>query len=49
MQDQLNDAEKYDISAIDILLYYWKYRSGNLMVKVTGLHGLGDKKLKLAM
>ena len=45
VQDQLNDAEKYDIRAIDILLYYWKYRSGNLMVKVTGLHGLGKEEV----
>ena len=24
VQNQLNDAEKYDISAIDILLHFWK-------------------------
>ena len=41
VQNQLNDAEKYDISAIDILLHFWKSASGEMMVKVTGLHGLG--------
>ena len=45
-QEQLNDADKSEISAIDILLHYWKYASGNLMVKVTGLHGLGDETVE---
>ena len=38
--------DKSEISAIDILLHYWKYASGNLMVKVTGLHGLGDETVE---
>ena len=40
VQDQLNDAEKYDICAIDILSHYRKYSSGKMMMKVSGLHGL---------
>ena len=35
---------KYDISAIDILLRHWKSRNGYLMVKVAGLHGIGDDR-----
>ena len=27
---------------IHILSHSWKYNNGNLMVKVSGLHGLGD-------
>ena len=46
MQDKLNDAEKYYISAIYILSYYWKYATGNMMVKVAGLHELGDEKVE---
>ena len=46
VQNQLNDAEKYDISAIDILLRFWKSASGELMVKVTGLHGLGGEAVE---
>ena len=46
MQDQLNDAEKYDISAIQIISHYWKSASGKLMVKVTGLHGPGDEEVE---
>ena len=37
---------KYDISAIEILLCYWKYISGKLMVEDTGLHGLGDESVE---
>ena len=32
VQDQLNDAEKYDICAIDILSHYRKYSSGKMMM-----------------
>ena len=35
-QDQLNNPEKYDISAIDIFSYDWESASGNLIVKVNG-------------
>ena len=42
VQYQINDADKSDISAIKIILHYWKSSNGNLMVKVTGLHVLGD-------
>ena len=41
VQYQLNDADKYDITSRDIILNRWKYINGKLMVKVTGLHGLG--------
>ena len=47
MKDQLNDSDKYDIRAIHILSHYHKFVSGKLMVKVTGLHGLGDDKIKV--
>ena len=35
-QDQLNNPEKYDISAIYIFSYEWESASGNLIVKVNG-------------
>ena len=46
VQDQLNDADKSYISAIDIISYYWKYSSGNLMMKVSWLHELGDETVE---
>ena len=46
MQDQLNDAEKYDISAIQIISHYWKSASGKLIAKDTGLYGLGDEAVE---
>ena len=46
VKEQLNDADKSDISAIDILSHYWKSASGNLMMKVTRLHGLGDAAIE---
>ena len=42
VKDQLNESDKSDISVIDIISYYWKSSDGNLMVKVAGLHVLGD-------
>ena len=42
VKDQLNDSEKSDISAIDIISRYWKSSNGKLMVKVTRLHVLDD-------
>ena len=45
VQDQLNDANKYDIHAIDILSHFWKFASEKLMVKVAGLHVLGYEKI----
>ena len=46
VQDQLNDSDKPDISAIDILSHYQKYYSGKLMVKVTGLYGIGNEAVE---
>ena len=43
MKDLLNDSEKSDICAINILSHYWISNNGKLMVKVYVLHGLdGD-------
>ena len=38
--------EKSDINAIDTLLHYWKSSHGKLMVRFTGLHGLGGDNFK---
>ena len=38
VQYQLNDADKFDIIEIDILLHLQKYSNGTLMVKVIGLY-----------
>ena len=46
MQDQLNDADKPDISMIYILSHYWISTSGNLVVKVTRLHGIGGEAVE---
>ena len=42
VQDQLNDAKKYDICPIDILSYYWKSSGGKLVLRITGLYGPGE-------
>ena len=47
VQDKLSDAENYDISQIDILLHYWKYSNGIMMVEFSGFCGLGDDAIKL--
>ena len=38
--------DKSDISAIYLILYYWKSAGGKMMLKVTGLHGLGDEAVE---
>ena len=43
MKDQLNDADKYDICLIDIISHYWKSYNGKLMLRITGLYGLGEE------
>ena len=45
-QDKFNDAEKSNISEIEILPHFWKRNSRNLMVKVTGLYTLGDDAIE---
>ena len=42
VQYQMNDADKSDICEIDIISHYWESNNGNLMVKVSGLYGIGD-------
>ena len=38
--------DKSDISAIYLILYYWKSAGGKMMLKVTGLHGLGKEEVE---
>ena len=47
VKDQLNDSDKSDMSVIDIISLYWKSASRKLIVKVTGLHGLGGEAVNL--
>ena len=42
VQYKLNGTNKSGIYAIDIISHYWKYNNRNLVVKVAGLHRLGD-------
>ena len=46
MQDQLNDADKSNISLIDILSHYWKSSNGKLMLIITGLYRLGGEPVE---
>ena len=46
VQDQLNDDDKYDKSAIYIIQHCWKSTGEKVMVKVTGLHGLGKEEVE---
>ena len=45
VQDQLNDAEKYNTCPINILSHYWKSSNGKLMLRITGLYVLLRKPL----
>ena len=42
MQDQQNDADILDICPVDILSCYWEPNNGILMLRITGLNGLGE-------
>ena len=42
MQYQLNDADKYDKSKIDIISHYWKQSNRILVASVTGLYTQSD-------
>ena len=42
VQDQHIDADVLDICPIDILSCNWKTNSGKLMIRITGLNGLGE-------
>ena len=42
VQDQLNDVDVLDICPVDILLCYWRPDDGKLMLRITGLPGLGE-------
>ena len=42
VQYQQNDADKLDICPIDILSCYWKSYNGKLMLRTTGLNGIGE-------
>ena len=46
MQDQLNDADTFDIFLVDILPCYWNPDDGKLMLWITGLSGLGEDVMK---
>ena len=41
VQDQLNDADVFDIFPVDILWCYWKPDDGKVMLRITGFPGLG--------
>ena len=42
VQDQMNYYNELDIFPIDILLCYWKYFNGKLMLRINGLAGLDE-------
>ena len=46
VQDQLNNADKSDVSKIYILSHYWKQSNGAPMVRFTGLYAQGEDEAK---
>ena len=46
VQDHQNDADKLYICPINILLCYWRSYNGKLMLRITGLNGLYEDKIK---
>ena len=45
-QDQKNDSDVLDIYPVDIISCYWKPNNGMLMLRITGLNGLGEDLIK---
>ena len=45
-QDQKNDSDVLDIYLLDIIACYWKPNNGMLMLRITGLNGLGEDVIK---
>ena len=45
-QDQNNDSEVLDIYSVYIISCYWKPNNGMLMLRITGLNGLGEDLIK---
>ena len=45
-QDQKNDSDALDIYPVDIISCYWKPNNGMLMLRITGLNGLGEDVIK---
>ena len=41
-QDQKNDSDVLYIYLLDIISCYWKPKNGMLMLRITGLNGLGE-------
>ena len=46
VQDQKNYADGLDIFPIDILSWYWKSSNVKLMLRITGLNGLGEETVE---
>ena len=45
-QDQKNDSDVLEIYLVDIIVCYWKPNNGMLMLRITGLNGLGEDIIK---
>ena len=45
-QDKMNDSDILDIYMVDIIACYWKPNNGMLMLRITGLNGLGEDVIK---
>ena len=45
-QDQKNDSDVLGIYMVDIIACYWKPNNGMLMLRITGLNGLGEDVIK---
>ena len=45
-QDQKNDSDVLYIYLVENIACYWKHNNGILMLRITGLNGLGEDLIK---